>query len=112
MSFGKERRQHKRMENKWPLSYSWPEQSDSVHSHRKGITTNVSIGGLYFYPINHDQNLALNQVLHLSILYCGQDSKELFSIKAQGEVLRLDKETPHPSKLRVALRFLTTPSVR
>jgi c-di-GMP-binding flagellar brake protein YcgR len=107
MSTGFEKRRHHRLTVALHLYCKYFNQETDIYKEMKGVTENISMGGLYFLCLNC-RGLVLKQVLDVNIVMPRQifDLGGTNVLKTRAKILRLEESSKRPNSRGVALQFL------
>ncbi|RLA89411.1 MAG: hypothetical protein DRG58_05175 [Deltaproteobacteria bacterium] len=102
-----EKRRHQRLNLALPLIYKLYNQEGKDYKKLKGVTKNISMGGIYFVCLA-PQSLAIKQVMEIAIELPKQDFELPGTniLKTRGEVLRIEKLPQRPYAKGVALQLI------
>lgn len=102
-----EKRRHHRLTVALPMLYQRVNRDNNPDQRLKGITQNISMGGLYFICLDWE-DLDLNQVLDIAIEmpHQGFDVAGAGQLRTRAQILRIE-DLPRRSHARgIALQFL------
>ncbi|MFP3867271.1 MAG: PilZ domain-containing protein [Desulfobacteraceae bacterium] len=104
-----EKRRHQRLNVALPVVYKITNRESNNQKEYKGVTKNISMGGIYFVCLVY-QELDVNQKVNITIELPRQafDLPGTTTLKTKGQVLRIEEIPQRPYVYGVALRFLDT----
>jgi len=104
-----EKRRHQRLNAALQLTFKKSNGSDAEHPEHRGVTANISMGGLYFICSDWQvQSLNLDETLRVTIMIPRQHYDYAWSstLKTTARIVRIEPMPDRPQQNGVALSFL------
>lgn len=104
-----EKRRHHRLTAALQLAVRRPEAPGRPKQEYKGLTENISMGGVYFIlPRAPEEMFQVNDIVEVSIKIPRQNYEFAWAstLKARSQVVRLEPIADRPGAIGVALKFL------